>query len=105
MALYGDLPPEQQDAVLAPLNRRKVVLATNVAETSVTIEGITGVVDTGVAKMLRYDPSVGLDRLELRPISRASADQRAGRAGRTQPGVCLRTWPQALDRGRPEFGR
>jgi ATP-dependent helicase HrpB len=103
MPLYGDLPPEQQDAVLAPIGRRKVVLATNVAETSVTIEGVTGVVDTGVAKVLWYDPSIGLDRLELRPISRASADQRAGRAGRTQPGVCLRMWPQALERSRPEF--
>lgn len=103
MPLYGDLPPEQQDAVLAPIDRRKVVLATNVAETSVTIEGITGVVDTGLAKIMRYDASVGLDRLELRPIPRASAEQRAGRAGRTQPGVCLRMWPQAMDRARPEF--
>jgi ATP-dependent helicase HrpB len=103
MPLYGDLPPEQQDVVLAPIARRKVVLATNVAETSVTIEGITGVVDTGTAKVLRYDSAVGLDRLELRPSSRASAEQRAGRAGRTQPGVCLRMWPQAMDRSRPEF--
>ncbi len=103
MPLFGDLPPEQQDAVLAPIDRRKIVLATNVAETSVTIEGVTGVVDTGAARVLRYDPAVGLDRLELRPISRASAQQRAGRAGRTQPGVCLRMWPRAADMGRPEF--
>lgn len=100
MPLYGDLPPEQQDAVLAPIDRRKIVLATNVAETSVTIDGITGVVDTGAARVLWYDPAVGLDRLELRPISLASAQQRAGR---TRPGVCLRMWPRAADVGRPEF--
>ena len=92
--LYGDLPAEQQDAVLRPSDRRKVVLATNVAETSVTIAGITGVLDTGLARIQRCDPAVGLDRLELVRISRASADQRAGRAGRTQPGVCIRTWSE-----------
>jgi ATP-dependent helicase HrpB len=100
--LYGDLPAEQQDAALARGNRRKVVLATNVAETSVTVEGITGVVDTGLARLLVFDPGVGLDRLQLTPISRASADQRAGRAGRTQPGVCIRLWSAAAHRARPE---
>src|SRR5204862_370965 len=89
----GDLPAEQQDAVLQPGAHRKVILATNVAETSLTIEGVTGVVDSGLARMLRYDERTGLDRLELSPISRASADQRAGRGGRTQPGVCLGLWP------------
>ncbi|MGL5094004.1 MAG: helicase-related protein, partial [Planctomycetia bacterium] len=88
--LFGDLPPEKQDAVLRRGPRRKIVLSTNVAETSVTIEGVTGVVDVGLARVLRYDPAVGLDRLELEKISRASADQRAGRAGRTAPGVCVR---------------
>jgi ATP-dependent helicase HrpB len=102
LPLYGDLPAEQQDAVLQPQPRRKVVLATNVAETSVTIEGITGVVDSGLARVLRFDPHVGLDRLRLMPISRASADQRAGRAGRTAPGVCIRLWSPVADRGRPE---
>ena len=92
LPLHGDLPAEQQDAALLPLARRKVVLATNVAETSVTVEGITGVVDTGLARTLTFDPGVGLDRLRLTPISRASADQRTGRAGRTRPGVCLRLW-------------
>ena len=92
LPLHGDLPAEQQDAALLPLDRRKVVLATNVAETSVTVEGVTGVVDTGLARTLTFDPGVGLDRLRLTPISRASADQRAGRAGRTQPGVCVRLW-------------
>src|SRR5439155_11608314 len=82
--------------------RRKIVLATNVAETSVTVEGVTGVVDTGVARTLVFDPGVGLDRLRLMPISRASADQRAGRAGRTQPGVCIRLWSASAHRARPE---
>src|SRR5205823_12576187 len=72
------------------------------AETSVTVEGITGVVDTGLARMLVFDPKTGLDRLQLTPISRASADQRLGRAGRTQPGVCLRLWSEAAHRARPE---
>ncbi|MFL6289795.1 MAG: ATP-dependent helicase HrpB [Thermoanaerobaculia bacterium] len=91
--LYGDLPAEQQDEVLRPLDRRKVVLATNVAETSITVEGVTAVVDGGQVRRLRYDPATGLDRLELGKISRASADQRAGRAGRLAPGLCLRLWP------------
>jgi ATP-dependent helicase HrpB len=102
MELYGDLPPEKQDAVLSPSGRRKIVLATNVAETSITIEGITGVVDTGQARVLRFDPHVGLDRLEIEPISRASADQRAGRAGRTRPGVCLRLWTEQSHRQRTD---
>jgi ATP-dependent helicase HrpB len=101
LALHGDLPAEQQDAALLPQPRRKVVLATNVAETSVTVEGITGVVDTGLARLMTFDPGVGLDRLRLTPISRASADQRAGRAGRTRPGVCVRLWSEASQRGRP----
>ncbi|MFL6199798.1 MAG: ATP-dependent helicase HrpB [Thermoanaerobaculia bacterium] len=91
--LYGDLPAERQDEVLRPLDRRKVVLATNVAETSITVEGVTAVVDSGQVRRLRYDPATGLDRLELGKISRASADQRAGRAGRLAPGLCLRLWP------------
>jgi ATP-dependent helicase HrpB len=102
LPLHGDLPPEQQDAALLPQPRRKVVLATNVAETSVTVEGVTGVVDSGLARVLLYDPSVGLDRLKLTPVSRASADQRAGRAGRTRPGVCVRLWSEVSHRARPE---
>ncbi|HVW00091.1 MAG TPA: ATP-dependent helicase C-terminal domain-containing protein, partial [Planctomycetaceae bacterium] len=100
--LYGDLPPEQQDAALGPTSRRKIVLATNVAETSVTIEGITGVVDTGLARVLQFDPATGLDRLHLQRISRASSEQRAGRAGRTAPGMCLRLWSEREQQGRPE---
>jgi ATP-dependent helicase HrpB len=101
MPLYGDLPAEKQDEVLLPIDRRKVVLATNVAETSITIEGIAGVVDTGVARSLVFDSHVGMDRLQLVQISQASADQRAGRAGRTQPGVCLRLWPERTHCHRP----
>ena len=102
LPLHGDLPPEQQDAALLPLDRRKVVLATNVAETSVTVDGVTGVVDTGLARQMIFDPAVGLDRLQLLPISKASADQRAGRAGRTRPGVCVRLWSEVAQRSRPE---
>ncbi len=100
--LHGGLPLAEQDAVLRPGPRRKVILATNVAESSVTVEGVTGVLDTGLARTLRYDPASGLDRLELGRISRASADQRAGRAGRTEPGVCLRLWPEIEDAALPE---
>ncbi|HVX62231.1 MAG TPA: ATP-dependent helicase HrpB [Pirellulales bacterium] len=92
--LYGDLPLEEQQAVLMPGKRRKVVLSTNVAETSLTIEGVTGVVDSGLARVMRSDPALGLNRLETVRISRASADQRAGRAGRTAPGVCFRLWTE-----------
>lgn len=102
LPLHGDLPPEQQDRALQRLDRRKVVLATNVAETSVTVEGVTAVVDSGLARQMEFDASVGMDRLRLGPISRASADQRAGRAGRTQPGVCVRLWDEPGHRARPE---
>lgn len=103
MPLFGDMDPDSQDEVLRPQSQRKVVLATNVAETSVTIEGITGVVDSGLAKIMQFDPHVGLDRLELTPISKASADQRAGRAGRLQPGACLRLWDESSHRSRREY--
>jgi ATP-dependent helicase HrpB len=102
LPLHGDLPPEQQDAALLPQSRRKVVLATNVAETSVTVEGVTGVVDTGLARTLVFNPSVGLDRLRLMPISKAAADQRSGRAGRTRPGVCIRLWSNKSHQARPD---
>lgn len=102
LPLHGELSAEQQDAALLPQARRKIVLATNVAETSVTVEGVTGVIDSGLARLLVFDPHVGLDRLQLTPISRASADQRAGRAGRTQPGICVRLWSEGAHRARPE---
>ena len=100
--LYGDLPPEKQDAALKPGPRRRIILATNVAETSLTIPGVTAVVDTGLARVLSRDASTGLDRLELSRISKASAEQRAGRAGRTQAGVCLRLWMERDHLGLPE---
>ena len=98
LQLFGDMSLEQQQTVLAPSSRRKIVLATNVAQTSLTIEGVTAVVDTGLARVLRRDPNLGLNRLEIERISRASADQRAGRAGRTAPGICLRLWSAAQHR-------
>src|SRR3954447_4657624 len=101
MPLFGDLPAEKQDQVLDDVGRRKIVLATNVAETSLTIEGVTAVIDSGQARQMHISPATGLPRLELVPISQASADQRAGRAGRTAPGVCWRLWDEASHRARP----
>lgn len=101
LPLFGDLPPEAQDRVLADIGQRKVILATNVAETSLTIDGVTAVVDSGQARQLRVSAATGLPRLELVPISQASAEQRSGRAGRTAPGICWRLWDEASQRGRP----
>lgn len=91
-ALHGSLPSELQDRVLKPSARRKIILSTNVAETSITIDGVSAVVDAGLARVARSDPRFGLDRLELARISEASATQRAGRAGRQSPGRCVRLW-------------
>lgn len=98
LPLYGGLSAEAQDRALMPSRRRKVVLATNIAETSVTLDGVTAVVDTGLSRQPRFDVALGLDRLELGRISAASADQRAGRAGRTGPGLCRRLWTEAEQR-------
>lgn len=95
LPLYGDLPPDQQDAAVQSYRERKVIVATNVAETSITIDGITAVIDSGLARRANYDPNRGINTLLIDKISRASADQRAGRAGRTAPGVCLRLWSKA----------
>jgi ATP-dependent helicase HrpB len=103
LPLHGDLPPEAQDAVLAPGARRRVVLATNVAETSLTIEGMGAVVDLGLARSPRHDPATGLDRLATVRISRASAEQRAGRAGRLGPGLAIRLWSEAEQRNLRPF--
>lgn len=92
LPLHGELPPKDQDAAVARQSTRKVVVATNVAETSLTIEGIRCVIDSGLARIPRHDPHRGINTLLIEKISRASADQRAGRAGRTAPGVCLRLW-------------
>jgi ATP-dependent helicase HrpB len=99
MPLHGSLPGEEQDRALRPSERRKVILATNVAETSLTIDGVTTVIDSGLARFASDDPARGLNRLELGRISRASAAQRAGRAGRTAPGRCLRLWSEREQRG------
>jgi ATP-dependent helicase HrpB len=92
LPLHGELSPRDQDAAVEPGNGRKVVVATNVAETSITIDGIRVVIDSGLARIARYDPNRGIDTLMIERISRASADQRTGRAGRTAPGVCHRLW-------------
>lgn len=95
LPLHGSLPLEAQQRALSRGSRRRVVLATNVAETSLTIEGVTTVVDSGLVRQLRHDPASGLDRLETVRCSQASATQRAGRAGRTQPGRALQLWSEA----------
>jgi ATP-dependent helicase HrpB len=101
--LFGERAIEEQDAALRRSDRRRVILATNVAETSVTVEGVRAVVDSGLARQRRYDPATGLDRLETVRISRAAAEQRAGRAGREAPGLCLRLWSAADDLARRPF--
>jgi len=93
LPLYGDQTPEEQDRALAPSARRKVILSTNVAESSVTIEGITAVIDSGLARVASHSPWSGLPSLEIGRISQASANQRAGRAGRTGPGRAIRLYP------------
>jgi len=100
--LYGDLTSQAQDEVFIESGTRKIILSTNVAETSITIPGVTAVIDSGQARVMRFDPQVGLPKLQLEPISQAAADQRAGRAGRTTPGVCYRLWPITLHRTRRE---
>ena len=96
VALYGALDAREQDRAItpAPAGQRKVVLATSIAETSLTIEGVRVVIDTGLSRVPRYEPDVGLTRLETVRVSRAAADQRRGRAGRTEPGVCYRLWDE-----------
>ena len=103
--LYGALDPAQQDAAIAPAapGTRKVVLATSIAETSLTIEGVRVVVDCGLARVPRFDPASGLTRLATVRVSRAAADQRRGRAGRTEPGVAYRLWDEAETRALPAF--
>jgi len=101
LPLHGDLPTTDQDAAVAQYDRRKVVVSTNVAETSLTIDGVRVVIDSGLARIPRYDPNRGINTLLVEKISRASADQRAGRAGRTASGVCLRLWTRTEHEQRP----
>jgi ATP-dependent helicase HrpB len=99
--LHGELGPDDQDRAFQPSPLRKIVVSTNVAETSVTIDGIRHVVDGGLARMARYDAERGIQTLMVEEISRASADQRAGRAGRTAPGTCWRLWTESGHLNRP----
>jgi ATP-dependent helicase HrpB len=108
--LYGDLKQEEQDRAVRPSlpGRRKVVLATSIAETSLTIEGVTVVVDGGMARVPKFSPRIGMTKLTTVRVSRASADQRRGRAGRVAPGTCYRCWSEGEDsvlspRGAPEI--
>ncbi|QIA20501.1 ATP-dependent helicase HrpB [Mesorhizobium sp. AA22] len=103
--LYGMLDNKAQDAAIkpAPSGRRKVVLATSIAETSITIDGVRVVIDSGLSRLPRYEPASGLTRLETVRVSKASADQRAGRAGRTQPGVAIRLWRAEQTAALPAF--
>jgi ATP-dependent helicase HrpB len=103
--LFGALDRAEQDRAIepAPAGRRKVVLATSIAETSLTIEGVRIVVDCGLARVPRFEPDLGLTRLETVRVSRAAADQRRGRAGRTEPGVCYRLWEEAQEGALPAY--
>ncbi len=105
LPLHGDLPPAEQDRALRPAEGRRVVLASSIAETSLTVPGVRIVVDGGWRRAPQLDPATGLTRLVTRRISRAAAHQRAGRAGREGPGVAVRLWTTALHRGLPEFDR
>jgi ATP-dependent helicase HrpB len=99
--LYGDLSPAEQDRAISPspAGRRKVVLATSIAETSLTIEGVRLVIDSGLMRVPRFSPRSGMTRLETVRVSQASADQRRGRAGRLEPGICYRLWTEESQRG------
>ncbi|MBL9215487.1 MAG: ATP-dependent helicase HrpB [Opitutaceae bacterium] len=99
--LHGELSPEQQDRAVARQAARKIIVSTNVAETSLTIDGVTAVVDSGLARVARYDPHRGINTLLIERISVAASDQRAGRAGRTAPGVCVRLWTEREHAQRP----
>jgi ATP-dependent helicase HrpB len=102
LPLHGDLAPAEQDRAVAPSNKRKVILSTNVAESSVTIDGVVAVVDSGLVRVARHAPWSGLPTTSIEKTSRASATQRAGRAGRTRPGRALRLYTKADHDARPE---
>ena len=103
--LYGNLSQSEQDAAIrpAPAGQRKIVLATSIAETSITIDGVRVVIDSGLQRLPVFEPATGITRLETVRVSRASADQRAGRAGRTEPGLAIRLWHQGQTAALPAF--
>jgi ATP-dependent helicase HrpB len=107
VALYGALAGDEQDRAIAPAapGRRKIVLATSIAETSITIEGVRIVIDSGLARVPRFEPDVGVTRLETVRVSRAAADQRRGRAGRIEPGICHRLWDEPQTASLEPFAR
>lgn len=101
MPLYGDLPLDRQKEAIFPGGERRVILSTPIAETSLTIEGVRIVIDSGLCRRSEFDPATGLERLVTLPISRSSAQQRAGRAGRTSPGICIRLYAESTYSGMP----
>ena len=101
LPLHGELSSEAQDRAVARYEARKIIVSTNVAETSLTIDGVTAIVDSGLARIARFDPHRGINTLLVEKISVASADQRAGRAGRTAPGLCVRLWTEREQALRP----
>ena len=105
LPLHGDLPPAAQDLALRPAEGRRVVLATAIAETSLTVPGVRIVIDGGFRRAPRFDPASGLTRLATERVSRAAADQRAGRAGREAPGLAIRLWTEAAQRGLRSYDR
>ena len=103
MPLYGRMDPRQQGGIFRRDKQRRIILATNIAETSITVPGIRFVVDTGLARCVRFDPNAGIDRMPVERVSRASADQRAGRCGRVENGVCVRLFSRADYEARPRY--
>ncbi|MEO8205147.1 MAG: ATP-dependent helicase HrpB [Chthoniobacterales bacterium] len=103
LPLHGELSVADQDRAVNPSQKRRIIVSTNVAETSLTIDGITMVVDCGLARVARHDPRRGINTLYIEKISHASADQRAGRAGRTAPGICIRLWTKRDHEQRPQI--
>ncbi len=103
LPLHGSLPPEEQDRAVSPADKRKLILSTNVAESSITVEGVTAVIDSGLARVATWSPWTGLPTLHVARVSQASARQRAGRAGRTGPGRVVRLYPAEDFRLRPEY--
>ncbi len=102
LPLHGDLSPAEQDLVISPASKRKLIMATNIAESSVTLEGVVAVIDSGLARFASYSPWTGLPTLHIGRVSKASAKQRAGRAGRTAPGQALRLYPEEDYLRRPD---